>query len=90
MDAVGISCTSSSTVNTTMIRSRLNDAIWRDISDRRLAVKTRSAIPSLCARPTRELNAIERIDIVVGLSCQKETWDSPVMNEEICDMSGTE
>ena len=58
MDAMGISRTSSSTVNTTMMRSRLNDAIWRDISDRRLAEKTRSAIPSLCARPTRELNAI--------------------------------
>ena len=72
--------------------------------------KTRSAIPSLCARKTRELNAIvfsagtfsnrnevkdtslyvvERIDIVVGLM-QKETWDSPVMNEKICDMSGTD
>ena len=58
MDAVGISCTSSSTVKTTMMRSRSNDVIWRDISDRRQAGKTRSAIPSLCARPTRNLDAI--------------------------------
>ena len=58
MESMGISRTRSSTVNTTMMRSRLNDAIWRDISDRRLAEKTRSAIPSLWARPTREKNAI--------------------------------
>ena len=41
MDAMEISCTSSSTVNTTMMRSRSNDAIWRDISDRRPAEKMR-------------------------------------------------
>ena len=58
MDAMEISRTNLSTVNTTMMRSRLNNAIWRDIPDRRLAEKTRSATPPLCARPTRELNAI--------------------------------
>ena len=44
MDAMGVSRTSSSTVNTTMVRSRLNDAIWRDISDRRLAEKNEISI----------------------------------------------
>ena len=58
MDAVGISRTSSSTFNSMMMQSRTKHAIWRDISDRRTAEKTRSAIPSLCARPARELNAI--------------------------------
>ena len=51
------SCTSSSTVNTTMMRSRSNDVIWREIPDRPTG-KTRSAIPSSCARPTRTLDAI--------------------------------
>ena len=57
MDGMGSSCTSSSTVRTTMVRSRSNDVIWRDISDRP-AGKARSAIPSVCARPTRNLNKI--------------------------------
>ena len=75
MDAKEIPCTSSSTVNTTMMRSRLNDAIWRDISDRRLAEKTRSAIPSLCARnevKDTSLYVVERIDIVMGLMPKRD------------------
>ena len=44
MDAMEIPRTSSSTVNTMMMQSRKKHAIWRKLS--------------LCARPTRELNAI--------------------------------
>ena len=35
------------------------------------------------------LYVVERIDFVVGLMPKKETWESPGMNEKICDMSGT-
>ena len=56
-DAMEIPCTSSSTVNTMMMQSRTKHAISKEFSDRP-AERARSAITSLPARPTRDLDAI--------------------------------
>ena len=57
MDAVVISRTRSSTVNTMMMQSRTKHAIWRDVPDRPNEIAS-SAVPSLSAWSARDLEAI--------------------------------